>query len=160
MLSQITFWISTGKVPSSPALVAGAAVDCIHIWAWIQLRAKETLVRTMLSASVINGGSFSLIPSHWVNMSLRNHWLAPQTQGKIVEGVSVYLDHLLLWQVCSLIPQGLCHLQLPILFPERQSHPYWFARKKGGLLHATMLSILHRRFSGVSWLDCANIILH
>lgn len=34
----------------------------------------------MLSASVINWGSFSLIPSHWVNMSIRNHWLVPTTK--------------------------------------------------------------------------------
>ena len=45
------FQISVGKVPPSPSLIIEAATDCVHSWAWIELRAKERLFWIIPSAS-------------------------------------------------------------------------------------------------------------
>lgn len=77
VLSQTAFRNSIRKTPSPPSLIIKAATDCIHKWAFIKLRARDTLSWATPSASIINFWSCSSTFSHFGYASDTCHWLVP-----------------------------------------------------------------------------------
>lgn len=130
-LSQNTFQISVGKVPSSPLLLTTEAVNCAHNWSWYNWEHKRCTLSAPIAFTIIIRWFFSTILPYWANISDNSHWLVPNADKKYPNGCSNWCKSLVRELFCLLV-QHSSYLTL-LIFPRGACHssPWQFWRGEG-----------------------------